>query len=89
MIFFNKQNNADASVIKLLKCLSISIDTSIITNELEKHPDYPSLLAISDVLNNFDIENSAYRVQPDELVLVPCPFIVFTASNKMKILKHL
>jgi uncharacterized membrane protein/glutaredoxin len=81
MIFFNKQNNADASVIKLLKRLSISIDTSIITNELEKHPDYPSLLAISDVLNNFDIENSAYRVQPDELTLVSCPFIAHTNSN--------
>jgi uncharacterized membrane protein/protein-disulfide isomerase len=50
----------------------------MVTAELEKHPDYPSLLAVSDVLNSFNIENSAFRIQPEELVDVPCPFIAHT-----------
>jgi uncharacterized membrane protein/predicted double-glycine peptidase/thiol-disulfide isomerase/thioredoxin len=81
MLTFTKYQNGDAAVIKLLKNLSIRIDPATITAELEKHPDYPSLLAISDVLNNFDIENSAYRVQPEELTLVSCPFIAHTKAN--------
>jgi len=49
----SKYNNADAAVIKLLKKLSININADIIIAELEKHPGYPSLLAVSDVLTNF------------------------------------
>ncbi|MDB5142972.1 MAG: hypothetical protein JWQ66_1685 [Mucilaginibacter sp.] len=78
MFTLTDYNNADAAVIKLLKSLSINIAPTAIIAELEKHPDYPSLLAISDVLNNFNIENSAFRIQPDGLINVPCPFIAHT-----------
>lgn len=47
---------------------------------MEKHPDYPSLLAISDVLTSFGIENAAFRVEPGMLTNVPCPFIAHTAQ---------
>lgn len=81
MISFKKYDNADASVIKILKALSIPVDSDKIIAELDKHPDYPSLLAISDVLNNFQIENNAYRITVEQLPLVSCPFIVHTHSN--------
>ena len=78
MFTLTEYNNADAAVIKLLKSLSIHVAPAAIIAELEKHPDYPSLLAISDVLNNFNIENIAFRIQPDEITNVPCPFIAHT-----------
>jgi len=81
MISFKKYANVDASVIKILKALHIPVDNDKIIAELDKHPDYPSLLAISDVLNNFHIENSAFRITAEQLSLVPCPFIVHTHSN--------
>ena len=81
MFSLNKLHNADIAIIKLLKNLSINIDPSIICAELDKHPDYPSLLAISDVLTNFNIENSAFRIEPNELKNVPCPFIAHTNLN--------
>ena len=81
MISFKKYDNVDASVIKILKALQFSVDSSKIIEELDKHPDYPSLLAICDVLSNFNIGNSAYRITADELPLVPCPFIIHTHSN--------
>src|SRR5277367_288651 len=81
MISFNSYNNIDSSVIKLLKASAIRVDSNIIIDELEKHPDYPSLLTISDVLNNFNIKNSAFRLQPGELQQIACPFLVHTSSN--------
>ena len=81
MLSFSRLPNPDAAVNKLLKELSISIDAETINAELEKHPDYPSLLAISDVLSAFNIENAAYRVDLENLANVPCPFIAHTSIN--------
>ncbi len=82
MLSFTKQQNADAAVHKLLKSLSINIDPAAVSAELDRHPDYPSLLAVSDVLTNFNIENAAFRVEPGELANVPCPFIAHTRLNE-------
>jgi uncharacterized membrane protein len=81
MLSFTKHQNPDAAVIKLLKSLAIGIDAATIIAELEKHPDYPSLLAISDVLTVFNIENAAYRVDAENISTVPCPFIAHTNLN--------
>jgi len=78
MIALTKQNNTDAAVHKLLKYLSINIDPVIVSEELEKHPDYPTLRAVSDVLTALNIENSAFSVSYDELADVPCPFIAYS-----------
>lgn len=78
MLSLINYNVADIAVIKLLKFLGVGIDSELITAELEKHPDYPSMLAISDVLNNFNIENNAFRVEFDELDNEICPFIAHT-----------
>ena len=43
--------------------------------ELEAHPDYPSLIAIVDVFNYYDIENVAARIDPSELENLPNTFI--------------
>jgi uncharacterized membrane protein len=76
-----RYNNAEASVIKLIKILNIDILPETIVYELEKHPDYPSLLAISDVLTALHIENFAFRVAPDQLLNIPCPFLAHTNIN--------
>jgi len=81
MITLTRHNNVDAVLIELLKKMKINIRTDIVIAELEKHPDYPSLLSISDVLSNFHIENNAFRLQADELPIVPTPFIAHTRVN--------
>ena len=81
MFDFIHHSNIEACVIKLLKSLSINITPSIIATELEKHPDYPSLLAISDVLTALHIENIAFRIKYDDLANVPTPFIAHTRLN--------
>lgn len=60
--------------------LSVSIDIDIIREELEKHPDYPSMRAVSDVLTWFQVKHAAYHVDATEVTDVPTPFIAH--SNK-------
>ena len=50
--------------------------------ELERHPNHPSLLAFSDVLNTWGVPNGAYRVDPTELSTIPTPFIAHVAKGK-------
>eukprot|EP01039_Chlorochromonas_danica_P013931 gene13931-16199_t len=81
MFSLTEHPNAEASVFKLLKELNITIDPEIIIAEMERHPDYPSMLAISDVLNALNIKNDAFRIGVDDLYNVPYPFIIHTLSN--------
>ncbi len=76
MLLFKRYHNAEAAVINLLRVLHINVNPDKVADELEKHPDYPSMLAISDVLANFKIENSAYRIDEGRLNTVPRPFLV-------------
>ena len=48
--------NADAAVIKLLTALGLYSNHADVIAELDKHPDYPNLLAVSDVLTAFSVE---------------------------------
>ena len=43
--------------------------------ELESHPDYPSLVAIVDVFNYYDIENVAAKIDQSDLVSLPKTFL--------------
>ena len=81
MQLFDNQDNAGSVVINLLENLSINIKPEDIVSELGKHPDYPSMLAISDVLDWFGIENAAYRVEADQLLSVTVPFIAHTRTS--------
>lgn len=81
MLSLKKTSNPDAAIVKLLKFSRINNDLEIIIADLEKHPDYPSLLAVSDILTALNVENSAFRVDFETLVNVPCPFIAHTTLN--------
>ncbi|WP_428330736.1 vitamin K epoxide reductase family protein [Mucilaginibacter sp.] len=81
MLSISNHQNPDAAVNKLLKDLSIPVDPETVSSELDKHPDYPSLLAISDVLTALNIQNAAYRIEYDNLINVPCPFVAHTNIN--------
>src|ERR1700733_8508188 len=75
MLSFKNLLNPQAALFKLLNYKGININTATIQDELEKHPDYPSLLAVCDVLTASNIENSAFRIGVEELDNVPCPFL--------------
>jgi ABC-type bacteriocin/lantibiotic exporter with double-glycine peptidase domain len=74
-------DNSTATVYKLLNRLRVPVTQVTFREELESHPDHPSLLAISDVLRQWEVHNSAYRVGVDELNQVVCPFIAHLSAN--------
>jgi uncharacterized membrane protein/glutaredoxin len=70
-----EQDKTASVLAKFVKQLSIPLTRLSIENELLKHPDHPSLLAISDVLNNWKVPNAAYKILFEQLGEVPCPYI--------------
>lgn len=54
---------------------NISIDKQEFTFQVETHPDYPSLLAYSDALNFFNIENVVFKTEIEKLDILPEKFL--------------
>ncbi|SEM79311.1 Uncharacterized membrane protein [Mucilaginibacter gossypiicola] len=69
------KTNGPQIAILLTSILKVKISASTLTREIEQHPDYPSLLSISDVLNNFGVENIGIRLEKSKVAEVPVPFI--------------
>ncbi|TCC98319.1 cysteine peptidase family C39 domain-containing protein [Pedobacter hiemivivus] len=61
----NKENTV-AVLIAFLKKISVWVSSGTIDNCLNDHPDYPSLLALSDCLTEWKIPNSAYQIDKNE-----------------------
>lgn len=74
-------DRAAECLVKLLEQLRIPVARRSVYEELQKHPDHPSLLAFSDVLRSWGVPNGAYRVAADELRALPVPFLAHTATQ--------
>lgn len=55
--------------------LKVKISIRTLTKENEEHPDYPSLLSISDILNSYEIENIGIQMDRDKFGKISTPFI--------------
>jgi uncharacterized membrane protein/protein-disulfide isomerase len=79
MIFLSKlfepKTNGPEIAAMLATLLQVKISATTLGKEIEEHPDYPSLLSLSDVLNNYGIENLAIKTDADKLARVPLPCI--------------
>jgi len=77
-----KRDNTTSVVVELIKSLKIPVTAKTLETELNLHPEYPSLLAINDVLNQFDISTYPFAdVTTEQLLSVQTPFIAHTKSK--------
>lgn len=60
-----------------LKKQNISINKKEFFFQIQTHPDYPSLLAIIDTLNFFDISSKAFKITLEEYDYLPNYFVTF------------
>lgn len=67
-----------------LKKKNITIDQKEFDFQVQSHPDYPSLLSISDTLSFFKINNIAARVDTQDLENLPNNFIALIKDNEEK-----
>src|ERR1051325_11279983 len=61
-----------------LKRSKISVSMVFLKQQILSHPDYPSLLCITDTLDELGIENAALVVDKEKLHEIPIPFIAHT-----------
>ncbi|MFV7235503.1 thioredoxin domain-containing protein [Flavobacterium sp. ZB4R12] len=60
----------------------IIIDKSEFEFQMHSHPDYPSILAISDTLSFYNIENGVIQVETSEIDLLPDCFVALLDNEK-------
>ena len=72
-----KKNKDNAVIITsyLLKKLGIKYTDYYLSKQLQTHPFYPSLAAVSDVFTSYSIESEALRVSYEDLLDLQTPFI--------------
>jgi len=84
-----EKDNATLVLTRFIKALAIPVTRQSISDELQKHPDYGSMLAFNDVLNNYRVTSDAYLVPFKELAEVPLPFIAHLADKDFAVVTRL
>lgn len=79
LIFFRRLFSRDSATVEatkfLVDALKVKITRTTLSTELEEHPNYPSLLSISDVLNKYGVETLAIKLDQDKICHAPVPFL--------------
>lgn len=79
---FEPKTNGPEMAVLLTSLLNIPVSSTTLVKEIEEHPNYPSLLSISDVLNSYGIENVGIRIDPAQFLNVPAPFLTQLQGQK-------
>ena len=69
------EDNAAFILSKYLRMLKAKVTSATLREALENHPDYPSVWAMSDVLNDFKVENGAFQLDQNQFAELETPFI--------------
>ena len=70
------------ATIYFLKLLKIKVTDTTVNYTLMNHPDWPSLLCISDSLHAWNIPNGAGKIHADDIDILPVPFMAHTKSHE-------
>lgn len=78
-------DNCVAATDRLLQLLKVEHTKAFLEDGILSHADHPSLLAISDTLHKYHIENLAVKIDGDKLQEVPLPCIVQLSDRGQKV----
>lgn len=76
MFRLNTEENIVSATKKMIDMLLVQVTITSLKKALQEHPDYPSLLSISDTLTSCGIENLSLKTTAKNLLQLPPPFIV-------------
>lgn len=80
-MFYQFDENVKATIV-FLKLLKVKVNSVSVNETLQNHPDWPSMLCISDSLNKWNIPNAAGKIEPAQIEQLPTPFIAYTNSRE-------
>jgi uncharacterized membrane protein len=72
-------SNEDSCVVathRLLQTMMVPVTRTALSGNLHEHPDYPSLLSVSDVLKDYKVDNISLRTNLEQVLQLPAPFLV-------------
>ncbi|HMG66218.1 MAG TPA: vitamin K epoxide reductase family protein [Chitinophagaceae bacterium] len=81
-----KKDNATVVLTRLIEELDIPVTRQTINEQLLIHPDYGSLLAFGDILNDWHVPNIAYSLTFDQLDSAPVPFIAYIYKKEFAVI---
>lgn len=70
------------AVFQYLKKLAIPVDEGEFEYQFSTHPDYPSLLAVSDTLRFFKVNNMAFKINTEQIQELPNNFIALLKKEE-------
>ena len=77
------------SVINYLRLLGVKVNNATVDDTLQNHPEWPSLLCVSDGLSKWHIRNAAGRIAKEDINQLPVPFLaVIEDVNPFAIVKE-
>jgi hypothetical protein len=82
-------DNTTRVLTRFIAALAIPVTRQSINDELQKHPEYNSLLAFSDVLDHWRVPNGACQLTVEQLAEVPLPFIAHLSKKEFAVVTAL
>jgi uncharacterized membrane protein len=79
---FNQYEPNVKTTISFLQMLQIKVNNGTVNETLQNHPDWPSMLCISDSLQQWNIANAAGKMDIDKIDELPTPFIAQTVQRE-------
>ncbi len=79
---FNQYHPNIKAVITYLKLLRVKVNNSTVNETLQNHPDWPSLLCVTDSLNKWNIPNGAGKIDAANIDELPLPFVAYTYDKE-------
>lgn len=67
---------------KFLSLLKVPFNKRTVTNFFNTHSNHPSILSLSDLLDEYNIENAAVRIGKENFNQIDTPFIAKTQSSE-------
>src|SRR5436305_10093607 len=86
---FNQYENPVTVTIQLLKQLKAKVTDDTVNETILNHPDYPSILSISDALNSWHVENVAIKIDSEKLNELSQPFVAFTKGGSFVLITEI
>ena len=80
-MFYQFDPNVNAAIC-FLKQLKVKVNSKTVNDTLQNHPDWPTLLCVSDSLGKWNIPNGAGKIEPEKIAELPTPFIAFTNNRE-------
>ena len=79
---FNQYEPNVKATISFLQLLQIKVNNATVNETLQNHPDWPSMLCISDSLQQWKIANAAGKIDVGKIDELPTPFIAQTIDRE-------